>query len=259
MNAFLKAPADSAETTSEAAETLINEGVSGVGGFSLLFGHLRRDGSKGLAIVSNRSTNLHSVKWLCRHAGETHALSNSHYGDRTWPKVVEAEDAVTQAMKVCVADHASREEIIARCLEILSKDTLPKREVGEDWEIYLRQLRHSVFVPPIGLAEQKAIEEINRTATPRDGTTPRAATPAVNGEKMRADKVANGVVDGVGVEQQLVVEATHGVYGTQKQSVILVDREGRVTFFERTLFGMDGALIDEGAGDRMFEFQIEGW
>lgn len=100
----------------------------------MLFGRLSRDGGKGLAIVSNRSTDLHSVKWLCKEPGETHALSDSHFRDRTWGKVVEAENLVAQAMKLASAEHASKEAIISRCLEILSRDTLPKRKLSEDWE-----------------------------------------------------------------------------------------------------------------------------
>lgn len=229
--------------------------MSGVGGFSLLFGRLSRDGGEGLAIVSNRSTDLHSVKWLCGERGETHALSNSHFGDRSWSKVVDAERAVSQAIKAAAAQHASKRSIIDRCLEVLKKDTLPKRKVGEDWEIYLRQLRNSVFVPAIGLAEQKALEEVNKTATPNFGT-PRSSTPVANGDGLKgADGLASSAVNG----HAPVVEATHGVYGTQKQSVILVDQEGKVTFFERTLFGMDGRPIAEGEGDKIFEFQIECW
>lgn len=190
------------------------------------------------------------MKWLCKQPGETHALSNSHFGDRSWPKVVKAENAVALAMNLAAAQHASKESIIKTCLEILRKDTLPRRKVGEDWEIYLQQLKHSVYVPAIGLAEQKALEEVNKTATPR------SSTPVVNGGALKgADALANGSVNG----HAHVVEATHGVYGTQKQSVILVDWEGRVTFFERTLFGTDGVPIEEGEGDRMFVFQIEDW
>jgi uncharacterized protein with NRDE domain len=47
------------------------------------------------------------------------------------------------------------------------------------------------------------------------------------------------------------------VYGTQKQSVVLVDKEGKVTFFERTLYDQLGKAIAKGEGDRTFEFEIE--
>ena len=104
VNAYLRIPAESKDSSREIAEQLIQEGLSGVGGFSLMFGHLRKpwwqnaDSQRhkehrnwpGLAIVSNRSAHIDDVAWLCSGPGETRALSNSHYGDMSWPKVTEA-------------------------------------------------------------------------------------------------------------------------------------------------------------------------
>ena len=53
--------------------------------------------------------------------------------------------------------------------------------------------------------------------------------------------------------------AAHGAYGTQKPSVVLVDWEGNVSFFERTLFDERGAPVAVGEGDREFGFRVEGW
>jgi uncharacterized protein with NRDE domain len=245
VNAFLKTPPESRETTEETAEKLIQEGVSGVGGFSLLFGRVGRAWVEGrgmaekkprtgLAIVSNRSTDIHSVKWLCSERNETHALSNSHYGDMSWPKVVHAEQAVCDAVKLGVAAHETKEALIQRFLRVLSHDSLPPRGDNEEWGIYLRQLRHSVFVRTIGRKEQKEIDDIKK-----------------------ANEEVNGLTNGHG--DSPIVEATHGVYGTQKQSIILVDKEGRVTYFERTLFDLEGCPVKDGEGDRTFEFQIENW
>jgi uncharacterized protein with NRDE domain len=200
---------------------LIEEGVDGIGGFSLLFGQLRnpetlkeKDGKPGLAIVSNRSRHVHDVTWLCKEPGETHALSNSHYGDMTWPKVVHGEQMVEDGVKESYARKETKEQLIERLLDVLSVDTLPRQKTGEEWDIYLNQLRNSVFVPPIG-----------------------------------NDK-PNGTV---------IINPTSGVYGTQKQSIILVDKKGRTTFFERTLVDANGKVIAHGKADRRFDFDIEGW
>ena len=47
------------------------------------------------------------------------------------------------------------------------------------------------------------------------------------------------------------------VYGTQKQTIILVDQQGRVTFVERTLWDERAERVEPGKGDRWFEFDIE--
>jgi len=237
VNSYLKSAPDSDDTTEEVAQKLIEDGVDGIGGFSLLFGRLRnpktmreRDGKSGLAIVSNRSTDVHDVKWLCKESGETHALSNSYFGDNTWPKVVHGEQMVEDGVKESDAEKETKEALIDRLLDILSMDTLPRQKVGEDWDIYLRQLRNSVFVPPIGndkLAARKAADEIAGANGTPNGTT--------------------------------IIDPTSGVYGTQKQSVILVDKSGKVTFFERTLVDVKGNPVPRGKGDRSFEFDIEGW
>jgi len=157
VNSFLKTPPESTQTTEEVAEQLIDQGVDGIGGFSLLFGRLRNPAKKnqrseksGLAIVSNRSTDVHDITWLCQEGSETHALSNSWYGDQTWPKVVHAEQMVEDGMKESHTTKETKEALINRLLGILSVDTLPRQKVGEEWDIYLNQLRNSIFVPAIG-------------------------------------------------------------------------------------------------------------
>lgn len=237
MNAFLKTTPESRESTEETARDLIGEGVDGIGGFSLLFGQLKdvvaskeKNVSAGLAIVSNRSTDLNDIVWLMEKPGDTRALSNSHYGDNTWPKVVHAEQMVEDGVKESVSEKESKEQLIKRLLDILSEDSLPRQENGEEWEIYLRQLRHSIFVPAIGNDDLEKRKDADQIAT------------------------ANGTPNGT-----IVTSPTSGIYGTQKQTVILVDKTGNVTFFERTLYDRAGKLIPEGKGDRRFDFQIEGW
>ncbi|KAF2431192.1 DUF833-domain-containing protein [Tothia fuscella] len=237
VNHFLKTSSSSAQTTEEVAEALIEEGVDGIGGFSLLFGQLRnpkrsdeKSGFPGLAIVSNRSQNVHDVKWLCKEPQETHALSNSHYGDRSWPKVVHAEQMVQDGIKESYESKEDEDALIDRLLNIVSTDTLPRQKVGEQWDIYLNQLRNSVFVPAIGT---------DKLAKEKDADQVRAASGTPNGTA--------------------VVNPNTGVYGTQKQTVVLVDRQGKVTYLERTLFDNDGKPLARGKGDRKFEFDIEGW
>ena len=54
--------------------------------------------------------------------------------------------------------------------------------------------------------------------------------------------------------------AGESAYGTQKQTVVLVDRMGRATFIERTLYDGEGRrVLDKRDADCRYDFQIEDW
>lgn len=237
-NEWLKSDPAKKETTGEFARRMIEEdGVKGVGGFSLCYGFAQDvvksageggdGGWAGLAIVSNRTPDVQGVARLLGKKGETHALSNAAYGDRSWPKVVNGEAWTEAAIKESVAAHESRDQLVKRLLGLLSTDTMPRQKENEAWDMYLNQLRHSIFVPAIG---RDHLEEHN----------------------MPAHEIGD-------VVKQKAMDATSGCYGTQKNIVILVDKEGKAFYLERTLFDGDAKPIEEGKGDRVFEYQIEGW
>ena len=64
---------------------------------------------------------------------------------------------------------------------------------------------------------------------------------------------------GVGDEDDDVNKASYstGPYGTQKQTIILVDYSRRVRYFERTIYDSHVNAIPPGQGDRSFEFVID--
>ncbi|KAF1987075.1 DUF833-domain-containing protein [Aulographum hederae CBS 113979] len=231
VNAFLTTPADSLETPEEFAKRLVEEeGVTGVGGFSLLYGQLDRSLNektygRGLAIVSNRTPDVNGLIWVGRDQGEVHGLSNSHFGDRTWPKVVEGEELLREAISASAASDETQEALVQRLFDILSIGTIRTQKEGEDFEIYLRQLRNSIFIPALGSSKLAG---------------------------KRADEIA-------AADKNETIEATSGIYGTQKQTIILVSREGKVTFTERTVFDAAGRRLEKGQSDRRFKFDIEGW
>ena len=229
-NAWLKSDPSKGESTEEFAKRMIEEdGVQGVGGFSLCYGFMQDvvKGGKGLAIVSNRTPDVKGVIHLLQEPNETQALSNAAYGDRTWPKVINGESWTRKAIEESVAAKESCDELISRLLAVLSTDTMPRKKENEEWDMYMNQLRHSIFVPAIG---RDHLEE----------------------HKMPAHEVGD-------VVKNKAADATSGCYGTQKNIVVLCDREGKVTYFERTLYDGDAKPIEIGKGDRKFEYQIEGW
>lgn len=145
-------------------------------------------------------------------------------------------------MREAIEAHAQSEEnededaLIRRLLGVLSRDTLPRlpehASVGESIQV----CRESIFVPVIGATEKqpdRAADEI----------------PAACVE----DKNAVTVSDSHDGNQ----EYTSGAYGTQKQTVLLVDSARRVRYFERTLYDSNANPIPVGKGDRSFEFVMK--
>ncbi|KAL1636515.1 hypothetical protein SLS56_001098 [Neofusicoccum ribis] len=234
--AWLNTDPEANESTTQFAQRLVDDGeLKHVGGFSMLYGRLqdvvKRNGAdpnagQGLAVISNRTPSASGLIWLGGSPDETHALSNSHYGDNSWPKIVQGEAALRDAVGASAAADEPLDALLGRLFGVLSADTMPRQRNGEDWDVYLRQLRNSIFIPGIG-----------------------------HDEEMR-HKPADAVAAATGVE---VVSATSGIYGTQKQTVVLVDREGKATFVERTLYDGEGRPVEKGKGDRRFDFQVEGW
>jgi uncharacterized protein with NRDE domain len=194
------------------------DGVEGVGGFSLCYGFVQdvvKEDGKGLSIISNRTPELQDVIHLLNQKGSTHALSNAAYGDRSWPKVINGESWTQTAIEESLAANETRDQLVQRLFGILSIDTMPSKKEHEGWDMYLNQLRHSIFVPAIG---RDHLEEHN----------------------MPAHEIGD-------VVNQKAVDATSGCYGTQKNIVVLVDREGKVFYLERTLY--DGGCETDSEGE----------
>ncbi len=235
VNAFLTQPATSTEGTEDFVRHLVAaDGLKGVGGFSLVCGKV---GSR-LAVVSNRTPSVDGVKWIAEGRGQTIGLSNAAFGDRTWGKVLNGEGLMDAAIARSVARKHSTIELVEEMMGLLSVDTLPKREAGAGWESYLKELRQSIFIPMIG---GEGMDEM--------GADLIAAA--------RSDKLVVGM-EGKSDELKLH-DALTGFYGTQTQTVVLVDHEGQITFAERVLYDSNARLTAASERDRVFTFKVEGW
>ena len=100
-----------------------------------------------LGVVSNRTEKVGDVLWLFQNGAEGDnttastvaqscvAQSNSHARDRSWPKVTLAERLLTSLIDKHVAGSETEAQLIDRCFELLSTDTLPMFLPGEhDWQ-----------------------------------------------------------------------------------------------------------------------------
>ena len=249
VTAWLTAQND--ETTQDFVHRLLDgEGVKGVGGFSLLCGKLRRHKDstselEPLAIISNRAGSPDDVPWIAERRGEVYGLSNACYNDpEPWPKVEMGKELLKDVVREALKVELSEEELVQNLYAILDTNTLPKQE-DQDFEAYIYHLRESIFIPSIGHAtspqHMPAADEIAATKPIQSGSTP------VTGEASLKEK-----------ERPELAPMT-GIYGTQRQTVILVDWQGHVTFRERSLWDEEGNGIERGNADVKFEFQIEGW
>jgi len=259
--------------------------VKGVGGFSLLCGKLRRrereKDLEPLVIISNRCDNPLDVPRIAERRGEVYGLSNTWYTNpEVWPKVRMGKEKVLQVVEEVVAGELAEEELVEKLWEVLDTDTLPKRE-GADFEEYIEELRKSIFIPAINetvatngvpkadeiaSADPSAINGSlsngnNEESKPHD--IPSASTKAVNGN--HTNHIAHALAKASLEEGERPDPSTpsfdgmSGPYGTQRQTIILVDWEGNVKFIERSLYESNGTSITRGKGDMSFDFQIEGF
>lgn len=216
-------------TTRAFVQDLINSQMATrAGGFSLVCGRV----GEPLAIISNRmADNIDSTTWIASTRGETVGLSNTFLKDRTWPKIINGEILMKSAIDAHIASYPGHQgttgeeedDLIKRLFSVLSTDTMPRLSNTEPIkEQYMNQLKESIFIPLLGDRAQFEAE---------------------------ADQLAKMGLAGY----------TSGLYGTQKQTVLLVDHAGRAKYVERSLYDEHVHPIPLGQGDRIFEFVIEGW
>ena len=222
---------NSFSSTEEFVRSVLASGAGrDAGGFSLVCGKI----GEPLAVISNRAKSEDDIAWIASKPGETVGLSNAAFGDRSWPKVANGEKLMHSALAESVNTGESEEQLVKRLLDLLSTDTLPRQGDGAGLETYINELRNSIFVPPIGRNDLSIL-------------------PADEVSAARKHEIAE-VVEGR-LDNKLPLGVS-GLYGTQKQSVILVSHSGKVRFLERTLHDNDVNPIPLGEGDREFIFTV---
>ncbi|KAB8078791.1 NRDE protein-domain-containing protein [Aspergillus leporis] len=233
VNSWLALPSDSTQTTQEFVTKSISDGhMASVGGFNLVCGNVMEP----LAIMSNRVSETEPIPWIADKPGQTVGLSNTDYDDRSWPKVPMGEESLVDAIAAHVQNQENEDALIERLLGVLSVDTLPRLDSGAVAQEYIPHLPQSVFIPPIGRDKEAQANGAGVSVTENeDGSPAPPSTPE-------------------GAPNHVYLE---GLYATQKQTVILVGFDGRVRYFERTLYDNDAQSVPAEDRDRSFEFKIE--
>ncbi|KAB8230327.1 NRDE family protein [Aspergillus alliaceus] len=231
VNGWLTEAPEPRQSTRDFAQSMVaSPMVRNVGGFSLVCGYV----NEPLAVISNRSSNMDQVTWLATEQGQTVGLSNTHFDDRSWPKIIDGEKLMIEAIQEHVDAGEDEDGLIDRLLGLLSRNTLPELSEDATAEDYLPHFRKSIFIPVLGAK--------GGPAKPAEGV----AAACVE------EKVTTGAKQGDELDQSYL----HGAYGTQKQTVILVSHVGRVRYFERTLYDDEVNAVPLGKGDRSYEFQV---
>ncbi|KAK6082960.1 duf833 domain protein [Seiridium cupressi] len=262
VNSWLGAPVD--EPLDEFVTRTLEGGLlKGIGGFSLICGDLRsRPNSKEegeeakngdektlepMIIISNRSEAGSGVPQIAGKRGGVWGLSNTVYEEPpTWPKIINGQKLVSEAIEKSVSQDADEEQLLDLLFGVLDTNTMPVRDAGLEHESYVDQLKHSIFCPAISDEER---DRDMQAAIQRGKMKP--AFDEIEDESRETAEETNSP------ENHAIFEK--GAYGTQRQTAILVDWNGQVTYKERALWDAHGNPIERGKGDVVIRYDIEGW
>ncbi|KAI1198809.1 NRDE protein-domain-containing protein [Nemania serpens] len=242
--AWLTAPAD--EKLDHFVKRMVDDPATrAVGGFSLICGDLKEraeDGIKALAIITNRCDELHRVPRIGGERGTTYGLSNTIYVEPpTWPKIKKGKQLLEAAIQEAVEMALDEEALTERLFAVLEDDTMPVRP-DMSMQDHMDALRHSVFVPAFGDTE---------------GWKDMADAVEQGRAKAAFDAIEDESEDDAQLPADPPVNFMKGAYGTQRQTLILVDWEGNVTWKERALWDAHGHRLEKGQGDIVITYKIE--
>lgn len=232
-------------------ELVKDGGVKGVGGFSMVCAKLRKQ-SDGIAVVGNRAGDVEEVPIVCLKRDETWALSNAVFeaapSSEEWPKVRDGKQLLNEVISDAVSKGKSQEELISGLFSVLDSDKLPPQDPNTSFQEYIEQLKHSIFIPAVGDESHRRDMEEARSKGPGEWATD---------DQVAAEQLA---VDGPpDPSPSPMMGFETGLYGTQRQTLILVDWEGNTTMVERALWDGNGNPVPRGEGDLEFKFVIDGW
>ncbi|CAJ2504825.1 Uu.00g122190.m01.CDS01 [Anthostomella pinea] len=245
VTAWLGAPAE--DSLDDFIKHMLDDkSVKGVGGFSLICGDLKakaKNGVEPLVIISNRCNHPGEVPRIGGERGKTYGLSNTVYEEpATWPKIKTGKKLLEETIQEAVDKDLSEDELTERLFSVLENDTLPV-EPKMSMQEHMDALRQSVYIRAFG--DEQEWKDM--------------ADAADNGKAKDAfDEIEDESESEERLRTEAVVNFMKGAYGTQRQTLVLVDWEGNVTYAERALWDAHGNPVEKGKGDRVIRYKIDG-
>ncbi|KAI2636836.1 NRDE protein-domain-containing protein [Xylaria nigripes] len=240
--AWLTAPSD--EKLDDFIKRMVSDSATkAAGGFSLICGDLSKitkNGIEPMAIITNRS-ELAGVPRIGGDRGMVYGLSNTIYVEPPkWTKIKSGKQLLEEAMREIIEKDLGEEELIERLLTVLEENTMPLRPdmSVQDCMDYLRE---SVFIPPF---------------SDDQGWKDMAEAVERGSAKAAFDAIEDECDSDTQIPADPPVNFLKGAYGTQRQTVILVDWEGNVTYMERALWDAHGNRLEKGQGDIVIKYKI---
>jgi len=272
VTSFLKSDRPSNSSTKDwLHKLLLGEEMKGVGGFSMLCGTLRPNQGgnlEELVVVSNRTEKRddgieETARWIGGEKGKTYGLSNSLFTE-PWEKVHIGCQLLSETIADAAESRCSEDELLENLFTILSHDTLPVDKENDTYETELEALRHSVFIPAFVAAKEHPSTPPDNMAGSSTMKEPTADAIASGIPERLRGTIVNTSADDCGGECAAMPKGEQWrenprLYGTQKQTLILVDRDGRLKFVERTLYDGQAKPVVGAERDVSCEFQIDGW
>jgi uncharacterized protein with NRDE domain len=195
-------------------------------------------------VLSNRLDVGAELPHIVDGPGQTTAVSNAPFGDRSWPKVPAAEKLLEEAIRQSTTDNDSKQQLIDKLFQVLDNDTMPGWDGKEEWKKYTRRMEGTILLRKIPLlGPQSGASAADGVATPLRRDSPISAKNNENNSTKSGTETPKG----------------QRGYGTTKQTIVLVSKEGKVTYVERTLWDEHERSVPEGERDRTYEFDVEAW
>ena len=141
-------------------------------------------------------------------------LSNATFGDRSWQKVVRGEKALEEVLRRAVLEGWGAQDLIRELFGVLSIDATQRFADGLSWDQMAETARERIFLSLQG-----------NGGSSLDGATKRSS-----------------------------LAADSGLYGTQKQTLVLLNRSMHVTYVEKTLYDKEGNDVSK---DETFTSRVE--